>query len=301
MKKLKLIYNPTSGDRKFKFSLDSVIETFQDGGYETGVLRCSDDMDLNAHFASMEPVDSIVCAGGDGTANLVLNAMMKNKLACPFGIIPSGTANDFASFIKMPAEPEEAAKALIEGRTIEADTGCVNGRHFLNVCGSGLFTNISFLVDKEAKDTLGKFAYYLKGLEQLPNFSPFRIAVQTRSKSFEGEVFLFLVLNGAGAGGFLNIRPQASITDGKFDFIAIKAQPVSQLAVLFLKLLKGDFCNDSGIISLKEPYFRIHAQSQPGEGKALETDIDGEKGPDMPIEVFCLPKRITLMVPPNYA
>ncbi|MDR1643284.1 MAG: YegS/Rv2252/BmrU family lipid kinase [Clostridiales bacterium] len=297
MKKLKLVYNPASGDKKFKFSLDAVISVFQQGGYESSLFRCDGSASLEDSFDEAASLDCVVCAGGDGTANMTLSAMKKKRIDCPLGIIPCGTANDFAAYLKMPQEPEEAAKAIMEGTATPADAGMANGRLFLNVCGSGLFTNISTLVDKDAKDILGKFAYYLKGLEQLPNFSPFRVSIQTKEKTIEEDVFLFLILNGAGAGGFSNLCPHASIQDGKLDLVAVKSQPISQLAVSFLKLLKGeDYLGDPGVISLQEPWLRVRALG----GQVCETDVDGEKGPDLPIEAFALPNSVSLILPPQF-
>jgi YegS/Rv2252/BmrU family lipid kinase len=297
MKRLNLIYNPSSGDKQFKFSLDGCIGIFQSHGYSVQVLRVQGDMDFERHFRQSQAFDAVVVAGGDGTINLAVNAMLKLNVASPLGLIPSGTANDFASFIKMPSDPQEAAQAIMEGKAIQADVGRVNGRYFINVCGSGFFTNISTLVDNEAKDTLGKFAYYLKGLEQLPNFTPFRINIQTKTQELAEDVYLFIILNSAGAGGFLNLCPQASIQDGLFDFVAIRAKPVMELAMLFLKLLKGDFLDDSGILHLREPWFKINSI---GDGVGAETDVDGEKGPDMPIEVEIEPKKLPLFVPQLY-
>ena len=295
MKKVKLLYNPYAGDKSFKFSLDACISAFQNANYETHVFRMNTNLDLESQKVSINDYDLLAISGGDGTFNRVLNVMMPNDLLIPIAIIPSGTANDFASHLKIPADPETAISSLINGEVIKCDIGYVNDRYFINVCGSGVFVNISELIDSEAKDALGKYAYYLKGIEQFPNCVPFPIRVKTPELVIEEDVYMFFILNSTGVGGFNNISSQASIQDGLFELIAIKAIPIVDLAVLFLKLLKGDFLEDNRIIFMKEPYYYIENLSS--DKQYITTGVDGEKGPDMPIEVKNLHGKIKLLIP----
>ena len=295
MKKVKLIYNPNAGDKSFKYSLDTCVSAFQNAGYEVHVFRLQTNLELELQAGGFIDYDLLAISGGDGTVNRVLNVAIPRERSVPIAILPSGTANDFASFLKIPSEPDAAVDALVNGEVIPCDVGFVNGRYFINVCGSGVFVNISEMVDKEAKDTLGKYAYYLKGIEQFPNCVPFPIRVTTRALVIEENVFMFLVLNSSGAGGFNNISSQASINDGLFEFIAIKAIPVMDLAVLFLKLLKGDFLEDNRILHLRESYFYIENLS--AEKQFISTTVDGEKGPEMPIDVQNMHKKIQLLIP----
>ena len=100
MKKVKLIYNPFSGNKSFKFDLDICIGIFQEAGYEVHPFRTLYPGDIDNHIATMDPTyDIIVASGGDGTVNIVVNAMMRRGLHTPLGIIPSGTANDFATYL----------------------------------------------------------------------------------------------------------------------------------------------------------------------------------------------------------
>ena len=90
MKKLKLIYNPFSGNKSFKFDLDICIGIFQEGGYEVHPFRTLYPGDIDQHIATMDPnYDVVVASGGDGTVNIVINALMRRGLHIPVGIIPS--------------------------------------------------------------------------------------------------------------------------------------------------------------------------------------------------------------------
>jgi len=296
--KLKLYYNPFSGDKSFRYAVDACIHHFQKAGYETTVFRSMANGDIEANIAKTgKEYDAIVVSGGDGTINIVANAMLKHEVACPLGIIPSGTANDFAAFLRIPAEPEGAAQIIARNNILPIDMGQINGEQFfVNVCGAGLWTNISQQVDLTVKDTLGKLAYYLKGIEQLPNFVPFPVRITNSKQTVDESIYLFIALNSAGTGGFEKIAPFASIHDGLLDFVAIRARPLHEIVVLFFKMLTGsDFLNDINVIHFQDRYIKIEALEQ--NPLFHETDIDGETGPKLPVEICVRPKAIRIFVP----
>lgn len=302
MKKAKLIYNPFSGDKSFKFNLDPVIAIMQKGGYETHVFRSIEEGDIDEHLRKLSETeksyyDSIIVAGGDGSINIVINSMMKYGLCSNLGIIPAGTANDFAKFLQIPPEPDKAAEVIINGHTIESDLGLVDGRYFINVCGAGHFTNISQNIDSDFKNTLGKLAYYIKGIEQAPNLVPMTLRITNSSTVYEENVYFFIVLNSSGTGGFNNLVRDASITDGMFDFIAVKEGQFIELATLFVNLLKGDHLSDQGVLYFRDSYIKIEPKDENINPEFLETDIDGERGPDMPVVIQNIPKAVTIYAP----
>jgi len=294
MDSIKLIYNPNSGDKQFKHSLDACAEVFQEAGYKTHLLRAT-SRDLLEHAVATMDESAVVVAGGDGTVNVVVNALKRYNIDIPLGIIPAGTANDFASYLKMPKDPKAAAEAIMNGRTMRADLGLVNGNYFINVCGACLFTHISQQVDDGMKSTLGKLAYYLKSLEEIPNFQPISVRITNSSTIMEEDIFLFLALNSAGTGGFDKLVPGASISDGLFDFVAIKACPILDLGRLFIKVLKQDYLNDDGVIYFQDNYVKVELISQ--SDKYDSCDIDGEFGPKLPIEIRNIHKKVPLVVP----
>lgn len=292
MKKLKLIYNPFSGDKSFPSFLDECVTILQSGGYEVHLFRSIQNGDIKKHIAGMPKdfYDVIAVSGGDGTINIVLNALLKNGHDIPLGIIPSGTANDFASYLKLPRDAEQAAEIITKGKITNVDVGLVGSEYFINVCGAGFLTNISQNIDNDIKNFLGKFAYYLKGIGQIPNFTPLSVQITNSQTSFQEDIYLFIVLNSSGTGGFEKLSPDASINDGKFDFIALKSMPILDIAKVILKLISGDHLSDPNIIYFQDSYIKVEPLFQ--DEQYLETDIDGEAGPNMPIEIIALKDKI---------
>ena len=293
MKKLKLIYNPFSGNKGFKFDIDVCVGIFQEGGYEVHLFRTQKKGDIQRHILEMdENYDVIVISGGDGTVNIAVNALMQRGLHIPMGIIPSGTANDFASFLGLKSgKVEDSCRIIASTEPKDIDIGVVNDSiYFINVCAGGLLTNVSQTVDTDVKNALGSLSYYLKGVEQLPNFTKIPFRITTSNSVVEEMFYLFMVLNSAGTGGFMNIAPDASITDGKFDFVGIKAKPVLELPILFLKIFSGELINDSGVIYLRDHQFKIECLKE--DFKIRESTVDGEEGPPMPLNIKVLPKAL---------
>lgn len=295
MKKCKLIYNPYSGSKTFKFDLDICFSIFQKAGYEVHVFRTIKSGDIREHILNMNAdYDLIVVSGGDGTINIVVNALIERDLDIPLGVIPSGTANDFATFLGLKTgSVEEACKLIVTEKPQKIDIGNANGQCFINVCAGGLFTNVSQNVDKDLKSALGSFSYYIKGIEQLANFRKIPFRITTEQKVIEEDLYLFLVLNSAGTGGFNHIAPSASIIDGMFDFVGIKAKPVIELPILFLKIFNGEFVKDSGVVYLKQKSFKIECLDTE-QTQFQETTIDGEKGPNMPLTISVIPRRLSI-------
>mgnify|MGYP001184575002 CR=1 FL=1 len=300
MKKLKLIYNPFSGNKSFKFDLDVCIGIFQRGGYEVHPFRSMVEGDIEKHIKEMScDYDIIVVSGGDGTINIVINAMMRQKMNIPLGIIPSGTANDFATYLGFKSgQVEEACQAIVNAKPVFIDLGLVNEEtYFINVCAGGLLTNVSQTVDKDVKNALGSLSYYLKGVEQLPNFHKIPFRITTSSEVIEDDLYLYMIMNSAGTGGLTKLSPQASIQDGLFEFLAIRAKSLIELSPVFLKMLTGEHINDKkNILYIRDNYFKVECLQD--DFNIMESTVDGEMGPKMPFELRVVSKAIRVFFNP---
>ena len=283
-KKIKLIYNPFSGNQSFRDMLHECIAVFQDAGYETHVFSSMEPGDIEQHISKLpkEYYDAIAVSGGDGTLSAASNALIKCGLDAPVLIIPSGTSNDFSSSLKIPKDVEAAA-ALINSAPTPCDVGSVNGRIFLNVCAAGFLADISQIANKGLKESLGNLAYYLTGLGKLANLTSLRVRITNSQNSFEEDIYLFLALNSSGVGGLYNLSPEASINDGLFDFIVVKAIPFMDFAMILVKLLTGEHLNDPNIIYFQDRYAKVEALFD--DENYMYTDVDGEAGPHLPIVI----------------
>lgn len=300
MKKVKLIYNPHAGDSSFKQNLDDVVSILQgEGNLEVHLFRTSNFGDIDKHLSEIKDSNgysAFIASGGDGTINIVVNAMKKYGINVPLGIIPSGTANDFASYIGMPKNPMDAARVIVDGLTDRVDIGKIGDNYFINVVCIGLFAKISQSVDPELKNSLGKLAYYIKGAEVVSNAKPMPIKITTSRKTYIADAYLILIMNSSGAGGFNNLAPLSSLNDGKFDLVVFKSSNrIAASARPFLQSLKGAHIEDENVIYTQDSYFKIESTDE--SFKHSESDIDGEKGPSLPLEIEVLESGLEIFVP----
>ncbi|MBD7910325.1 MULTISPECIES: YegS/Rv2252/BmrU family lipid kinase [Clostridium] len=289
MKKVRFIYNPYSGENIILHELDNVFKLHQEKGYQIVPYRIQKDKDISEAFDIVdESYEYILVAGGDGTVDSVVNAMMDRELNIPIAILPVGTANDFGTFLNIPQDITEACEQILSTEPTPVDIGRINNKYFVNVASTGLFTDVSQKTDVNLKNTIGKLAYYLKGLEEIPNFRKLKVKLKSKELEYDGEMYLILVFNGQTAGSF-KLATRADLTDGYLDVIMIKAVAIREILPLFIKILKGEHLDSDKVIYFKTDDILIESNED------ILTDIDGEKGPDFPLHIQCIKGGIKVL------
>ncbi len=291
MKKILLVYNPVSGNATFKKKLDSVIDAFQRRKILLAAYRTSPNetaRDFVECVKALQPA-GIISAGGDGTLHAVINWLMKFEINLPLGIIGSGTSNDFATHLNIACD-ENYFDVIAEGVTRQVDIGLVNSHeYFINVASAGALTAIAHEVDSRQKNSLGKLAYYLRGVGEIPKFKSVSLKIVADGKTFNVDAFLFLVLNSPAVGGFKKVLSDIAIDDGKLDFIAIKKSSPRRIFTLTRKILSGGIVDDAeNIFHLQAKKFNISSTAE------LISDIDGEIGDALPINIECIPRAVKI-------
>ncbi|MDD2627894.1 MAG: YegS/Rv2252/BmrU family lipid kinase [Clostridia bacterium] len=291
MKKIKLLYNVAAGQNEFKYFLDAIVEKFSENNYEVSLFRIDKGCDLEGYLLKSKDADGIVVAGGDGTINKVVNVMMKNRIMVPLGVIPAGTSNDFARHINMPPAFIKSIEKIIKGNIEPIDVGLANNHYFINVCSAGLCTNASQKTDKKLKKIFGKIAYFFTGIIEFIKFKPFEARIETENDVYEGKVVLFLIFNGSTVGGIDLFTKNPSIQDGLLDCIIVKDCRPRKFNKMLAKFLAGNL-DDENIMYLKEKWIKITKLS----GKCDAPDVDGDPGPEFPLEVKCIKNGLNMFL-----
>lgn len=290
MKKVKFIYNPYSGESTIALDLDKIIMVHQKYEHIIVPYRICNEYPMSNAFTDIdEGYTYVLIAGGDGTIDSVVNEMKKKNINLPIAILPAGTANDFANYIGMPHDVCDACNQILESNVKKIDIGKINDKYFMNVASTGLFTDISQNMDMNLKNTIGKLAYYVKGIEQLPNFRKLKIKVTSEEVCFDGDMYLMLVFNGQTAGS-LKFAYNAKVDDGLLDVIIIKAGIMKNILNIFIKMLRNEHLeNVEGIIYFKTKRLEVECFED------IVTDIDGERGPDFPLIIECEKNGISIL------
>jgi len=99
------------------------------------------DAERMAREAAIRGVDVVAAAGGDGTLNEVVNGL--DGFDTPLGVIPLGTANDFARQTGIPRDTAHAIDVMLSNKPVRIDTASLNGRRFLNVSTGGVGAEVT--------------------------------------------------------------------------------------------------------------------------------------------------------------
>ena len=228
--KILLYYNAYSGNGMFKNNLDHMLEKCQAKGYQVMAIRAQKGIQIDKALQSIdqEEYSRIIACGGDGTLNICVNSMIRNDIHLPLGILPAGTANDFAYYFELPSDIEKAMDIALGDKTTKADVGKVNGKYFINVAALGNMVDVSQKTDPYVKNAIGPLAYYLKAATELNQVHPINVKLTTPEETIREEIYFMTVCNGESAGGFRKLSPESKMNDGKLDVIAFRKMPISR-------------------------------------------------------------------------
>ena len=191
--------------------------------------------------AKQGKIDCIVAGGGDGTINEVFAAAYAADLSgeCSLGILPLGTANDFAHSAAVPIKDLTAAlqvAATAPRRSI--DVGLVNGRLFVNLVSGGFGSRVTVETDPKLKQRLGGLAYAITGISHFSELSENRGTFRAEGFSWEGNFLALAIGNGRQAGGGVPLCPNALIDDGLLDLMILPAMDHAARMDAFSHLLR---------------------------------------------------------------
>ena len=145
MKRVLMIINPRAGKNSKRLDTGEIVKAFQNRDIECfeKTTTCQGDAVRIAEKYSAE-YDAIVCCGGDGTYNEVINGMMKAGTNIPIIYLPYGSTNDFANTLGITKDPEKAVEMFLDNMIHRYDVGKFNDKYFSYIAEVFIveFTNI---------------------------------------------------------------------------------------------------------------------------------------------------------------
>lgn len=240
--KILFVFNPRAGKAKIRSKLCDIIDIFVKAGYEVTAYPTQEEGDaVRIVRDKKEDYDLVVCSGGDGTLDEVVNGMMKCQKQVPIGYIPAGSTNDFAKSLGIPKNMEKAAGTIANGLDYACDIGEINGESFVYIAAFGLFTDVSYETSQKIKNVLGHMAYILEGMKRLSSIKSYRLKITYQNKTakegteadgrewtdkeetIEDEFIFGMVTNSISVGGFKRITGKyVELDDGEFEVTLIR-------------------------------------------------------------------------------
>ncbi len=237
----------------------------------------------------------VVAVGGDGTVNEVVNGVLSvGARSTAIGVIPSGSGNDFSFSLGLPADPEAAARRLLEGQPRTVDVGLVQGetpqgrrvRYYVNGFGIGFDAAVAIESNK-VRGVHGFLRYLVAALRtMLFYYHAPHMQVTIDGRAVNKPILMFSINNGRRIGGGFFLTPEALPDDGWLDLCY--ADPVSQATML--RMIPEAMRGTHG----RFPYFRLerarHVTIQ--ADRALPVYADGEIFADYDDDLRCLEVRV---------
>lgn len=288
MKKLLFIINPKAGIKKRKNHIDEIVDIFENAGYQVGIKytkKRADGTEITKKYGSR--VDLIVCMGGDGTLNEVIEGMLEADVKTPLGYIPAGSTNDFAASLGLHKDPLKQAEFIVSNESKLLDMGCFNGRYFAYTASAGMFVKTSYTTPQKLKNKLGHAAYVLSGAKELFHLQRLNLKIELEDEVIEGQYVFAAINNSTKVGGIMKLdKENIEFNDGVFELLLIE---YPKNVFDFFKIMNKVFVQDfTGKI-----YFKHITKARITDSTDIDWSLDGEeeKGQEV-VEFHVVPDAI---------
>jgi YegS/Rv2252/BmrU family lipid kinase len=272
------------------------------GGFKSFMTTAPGEATQFARLAVSEGARSVVCVGGDGTLNEVINGLISEEgpmnPEVQLGFIPNGTGCDFRRTLRISTNPEDALKVIKGGRARPIDLGRLHytnhdgetrTRYFHNLTSFGLGGEVDERVNKSGKKLGGFLSFIIATLVSLVLYEKKSIRLRV-DDHFDEEVPVLnvAVANGQYHGGGMWVAPDADPSDGLFHVTVIGELSLPEVFYYLPKLYNGKILQVKGVRSLTGK--KVEALS---DNRVL-LDVDGEQPGCLPVKIEIMPSALKI-------
>jgi diacylglycerol kinase (ATP) len=289
--------NPHAGARSARETIEGVRQALINRGLSVEV---DSDRAALAEQANEEhrhgTLRALVAAGGDGTASDLVN---RTRAEVPIALLPLGTENLLARYLRIPTEIEALATMIATGRKIQLDAGRANGRLFLIMAGCGFDADVVHRLHGSRDGHITQWSYAKPILDAIRNYRYPEFRVTCRLNSANDEVPIChsfparwaFIANLPSYAGRLCFSPEAAGDDGMLDVCAFQGGSFwAGLRYLFGVLTRRhESMRDC--VTIRGTHIVLEAN------EPVPYQLDGDPGGMLPLTIDLLPRRMTVVVP----
>ena len=275
-------------------ALRAAVARHRKAGHRIEVRVTWEKGDARRFVSGAGQVDLLIAAGGDGTVNEVLHGVMDLSEATrpTLGIVPLGTANDFAMGCDIPRDPLKALALCMRGEGVPIAVGKANDHWFINAATSGFGAEITATTSPELKRLLGPAAYTVMGAILAINLHHYQGKLILPERKITNSSPVAIVGNARQTGGGIQVAPRACIDDGLLDVLVVRQ--ISPTALLAAARELQQLPPDGEYISYwQTPWLEVHPE------EAIPVNLDGEPLRFSTVRYEAVPKAIQLILPPD--
>ncbi len=245
-------------------------------------------------------VDCILAGGGDGTLGEVAGAIAERFTgpvrAPSLGLVPLGTANDFATAAGIPTQPLDALLLVAQTPPRPLDMMQVDAdgevRWCVNMASGGFGADVTVETHDGLKQVLGGLAYLVTGIARLGQFDPIGARISGPDFAWQGEFIALGVGNGRQAGGGHVLCPDARVDDGLLDLTLIPPLSGEVVATMTTMVSEG---RDAALArhAVQARLDRLEIEG----AQPLTLNLDGEPMQAKRFSVRCVPAKLLMHLP----
>ncbi len=235
----------------------------------------------------------IILGGGDGSVSSVVDFLAGEDVT--LGLLPLGTANDFARTLGIPTGVEGACRTIAGGRVVDVDLGLAGDNYYVNVASVGLSVEATEALTPRLKRSAGSLAYGISVLGAFFRHEPFVARLEfpegDHAPVTHDRLLQVAVGNGRFYGGGLVVAPDSSIDDRNLDVYVIELGRRRDLIGIARHLRSGDFVSQKGVAYYRTPRLRLETVPE------LRVNVDGEIISRTSQEFSVAPNALSVLVP----
>lgn len=242
-----------------------------------------------------EGCELLILGGGDGTVSSAVDFLAGRETV--LGLLPLGTANDFARTLEIPQDVEAACRVVVHGEVVDVDLGVAGDDYFVNVASVGMGVEVTQALSPRLKKRTGALAYPLAAVRAFLRHEPFSARLTFPKGDHEPVEFERLlqvaVGNGRFYGGGFIVAPDSEIDDDALDVCVIEIMRHRDLLGVVLYLKSGDFIREEGVSHFKTT--EVHLETDPVQ----RINVDGEIVSSTPKTFRVERDALRVLVPPG--
>jgi diacylglycerol kinase (ATP) len=239
----------------------------------------------------------LILGGGDGSVSSVVDFLANRDTV--LGLLPLGTANDFARTLEIPQDIEDACLTIAEGKVVDVDLGLAGDNYYVNVASVGLGVEATRALSPWLKKNAGPLAYPVAAIRTFFRHEPFSARLTFPEGDHQPEEYRRLlqvaVGNGRFYGGGMVVAPESGIDDRTLDIYAIELGQQRDLLGVARYLRSGDFIRMDNVHHFRTSRVRLETEPE------LPINIDGELVTRTPQNFSVVQNALNVLVPPESA
>lgn len=288
--------------RKLYRELGRVKDTICNVAYNFIETSWSGHAVLLAREFAQQGYSHIIAVGGDGTLHEVVNGVATSGKSAIIGLLPFGSANDFARTINTPRTLQEVFTSINNNAHTSVDIGKINctqaegqsvEKYFINIADLGIGADVVQRVNSSSRWLGSSIIFYKSILRSFLSYKNKTLFCKTSDWSWSGKINSLVIANGRYFGNGMCIAPDANTSDGSFQIIVIGDITISDYLKQISKIKKGQRIDHEKLSYRQATSLKLESK----DGCAIEAD--GEFLGYTPCEIQIQPSQLDFLVIAN--